>query len=122
MTTGPATLPDEVSSYHTVWVTPPRAVPVAVRYATAGGRLYCFGDGELRDVADGTRVQAALHRIAFGPPVVTFGATVRTVASADVEREALLELLAHVPLGRSLEQVEQSVACHRERRVVALVP
>jgi hypothetical protein len=119
--TVPATLPDEVSSYHTVWVTPPRAAPVAVRYATSGGKLYCFGDDELREVADGTRVQAALHRIASGPPVVTFGATVRTVAPDDVEREVLLELLEHVPLGRSLDEVDESVARHRERRVVMLV-
>jgi hypothetical protein len=113
-------LPDEVSSYHTVWVTVPGRPPVALRYATAGDRLYCFGDGELGDVADGTRVQAALHRIASGPPVVSFDVTVRTVTADDVEREALLELLAHVPLGRSLDEVEESVTRHRARRVVEL--
>jgi hypothetical protein len=118
--TAPAALPDEVSSYHTVWVTVAGRPPVAVRYATAGDRLYCFGDDELRDVADGTAVQAALHRIAFGPPVVTFGATVRTVTGDGVEREALLELLAHVPLGRSLDEVEESLTRHRTRRVVEL--
>jgi len=114
-------LPEQVSSYHTVWVTSPGREPVAVRYATAGERLYCFGDDELRDVRDGARVTAAVHRIASGPPVVSFSATVRDVPGEAVDREALLELVAHVPLGRSLDEVERALEQHRGRRVVELV-
>ena len=115
-------VPGETKSYHTVWVTPPGERPHALRYATTDGRLYCFGDDGLRDVADGSRVAASVRRIAFGPPVVAFDATVRTVPPADVDREALLELAAHVPLGRDLAEVERTlVEWTATRRIVELI-
>ena len=115
-------LPKDVSSHHTVWVTPPGDRVHAVRYATAGDHLYCFGDDGLGAVGDGTRVDATLHRIANGPPVAAFGATIRTATPDEVELEAVLELLAHVPLGRTLEDVEAAADdARRHRRIVELV-
>jgi hypothetical protein len=93
-----------------------------VRYAVDGDRLICFGDEALHDVPDGTRVSASVHEIAGGHEVAAFGAAVRELPAADVPAEALLELLAHVPLGRNLRDVEASLVRHRDgRRVVALV-
>jgi hypothetical protein len=115
-------IPAETKSYHTVWVSRPGDRAHAIRYATADGHLYCFGDDGLSDVDDGSRVSASVHRIAYGPPLFGFDATVRTVAPADVNREALLELLAHVPLGRDLDEVEHTVdELMQTRRVVELV-
>jgi hypothetical protein len=115
-------LPKDASSHHTVWVTSPGDRVHAVRYATAGDHLYCFGDDGLRAVHDGTRVGATLHRIANGPPVAAFDATVRTVTPDEVEVEAVLELLAHDPLGRTLEEVEAAADdARRHRRIVELV-
>lgn len=115
-------LPAEAKSHHTVWVRQPGERVHAVRYATAGGHLYCFGDDGLSQIDDGSQVAASLHRIANGPPVAEFGATVRTVPAADVSVEALLELLDHVPLGRDLDEVVRTVdEIRRTRRVVELV-
>ena len=115
-------LPAEATSHHTVWVTRPGERVHAVRYAAVDGHLYCFGDDGLRTFADGTRVSASLHRIANGPPVAAFDATVQTVAPEAVNREALLELAAHVPLGRDLDEVERTIDdWRRSRRIVELV-
>ena len=93
-----------------------------MRSAAANGRLYCFGDDGLADISDGTQVAASVHRIANGPPLSHFDAIVRTVAPDDVDREALLDLAAHVPLGRNLAEVENALAHWRqERRIVELV-
>jgi hypothetical protein len=116
------TLPNGVSSHHTVWVRPPGAEPHPLRYAVDGDRLICFGDGTLEGVRDGARVALTIHEIAGGHQVAAFGAAVRELRAAEVPTEALLELLAHVPLGRSLEDVELNLARYRDaRRVVALV-
>jgi hypothetical protein len=118
-------LPAEAKSYHTVWVSQagtPAERAHAVRYAAVDGHLYCFGDDGLRHISDGSRVSASIHRIANGPPLLAFDATVRTVEPADVNREALLELVAHIPLGRDLTQVEHTVdEWARTRRIVELV-
>jgi hypothetical protein len=116
------TVPKEISSYHTVWVRTGYGWAVPVRYATSGEHLYCFGDDGLADVVDGERVAATVHRIANGPPLFGFSATVRTVVPAEVDPEVLSELLAHVPLGRTLSEVQHSLDDHRQRRwVVELV-
>jgi|SRR6478735_3055749 hypothetical protein len=116
------TLPAGVSSHHTVWVHPPGAEPHPLRYAVDGDRLICFGDGMLDGISDGARVSVTIHEIAGGHEVAAFGVAVRDLPAAEVPTEALLELLAHVPLGRNLDDVEQSLARYRDaRRVVALV-
>lgn len=116
-------LPASAGSHHTAWVQPPHGAAHPLRYAVDAGRLVCFGDDVLADVGDGEHVTVTIHEIAGGPAVGGFGASVRQLPSTDVPDEALLELLAHVPLGRNLTEVEDRLAYQREhRRVVALVP
>jgi hypothetical protein len=117
-------VPKEISSHHTVWVRPRDGYGPAVpaRYATSGEHVYCFGDDVLAEVLDGERVAATVHRIANGPPLFGFSATVRTVVPDKVDAEVLNELLTHVPLGRTLSEVQHSLDDQRQRRrVVELV-
>jgi hypothetical protein len=115
-------LPSTASSHHTVWVGPPGDVPHPVRYAVDGDRLVCFGDDALAGIPDGTRVTAAIHEIAGGPAVASFGGSLQHLAPKEVPGEALLELLAHVPLGRDLDEVQASLSRVRAgRRIVAIV-
>jgi len=117
------TLPAAVGSHHTVWVSPPGARPRPVRYAVDGERLVCFGDDGLSDVRDGTHVSLSVHEIAGGPELASLGAMVRSLPPAEVDDAALGELLAHVSLGRTLDEVNASLERHRQgRRIVALVP
>lgn len=118
------TLPDEVRSHHTAWV----AVagdndrpPVPVRYALTGESLVMFGDDELAGVANGTRVSITIHDIHDGPPLTSFGATLRDIAPADVDAEALGELVAHISLGHDLIEVNRHLDEIRERRRVVAV-
>lgn len=117
-------LPDEVRSHHTAWVGVPgghdrKAAPV--RYAIAGESLVMFGDEELSGIADGTRVTVTVHEIRNGPPLRSFGATLRDLAPSDVDAEALGELVAHVSLGHDLAEVAQHLdEIRANRRVVAL--
>ncbi|MBK5287910.1 MAG: hypothetical protein JJE46_05515 [Acidimicrobiia bacterium] len=116
-------LPVEVGSHHTVWVHPPGGVAHPVRYAVDGDRLVCFGDGILAAVPDGTHVSASIHEIAGGQAVAAFGASFCELAPESVGADALLELLAHVPMGRDLDEVETHIEQQRaDRRIVALVP
>jgi hypothetical protein len=118
------TIPKEISSYHTVWVRSRdgHGRAVSARYATNGEHVYCFGDAGLAEVLDGERVAATVHRIADGPPLFEFWATVRTVAPDKVDPEVLSELLEHMPLGRTLSEVQHSLDDQRQhRRIVELV-
>src|SRR5690348_4207715 len=98
------TLPAAVKSHHTAWVTAPGMPPRAVRYAVEGDRLVCFGDDGLVSVPDGSRVSVAVHEIAGGQMLATFAASVRRLAPQEIDTNALVELLAHVSLGRTLEE------------------
>lgn len=116
-------LPAAAKKHHTVWVHAPGGRPRAARYAVDGDRIVCFGDGPLADIADGTRVTAVIHEIATGPPLTEFPALLQVVDAQNVERNALFELLDHVPLGRTAEEVEAAFEWHRStRRLVALLP
>lgn len=116
------TLPAAVKSHHTVWVSAPGARPRAVRYAVDGERLVCFGDDGLASVPDGSRVSLAVHEIAGGEMLATFSATMRELAPDAIDTNALVELLAHVSLGRTLAEVEANLEAQRSRRrVVELV-
>jgi hypothetical protein len=67
-------------------------------------------------------VSAAIHEIAGGPAVATFDGLLRDLSPMDIPGEALLELLAHVPLGRSLDEVQASLSRVRAgRRLVAIL-
>lgn len=114
-------LPSAVTSHHSAWLAPPGAVPHVVRYVTEGEQLICFGDGVLRDVPDGAPVTVSIHEIAGGRLLATFGARVGTIPPEQVSTSALAELLDHVPLGRSMDEVGRGLDRARaERRVVGL--
>lgn len=118
-------LPPAAGSHHTVWVSceGPGCRPRPVRYSVDGDALVCFGDGALRDVADGTRVRAAIHEIAGGPLLAEFHATARTAEQDEVDPSAFAGLLDHVSLGPDPEHVEQALAEQRaSRRVLILRP
>jgi hypothetical protein len=94
-----------------------------VRYAVEEDRLVCFGDNGLVDVPDGARVTVAIHEISGGQLVAQFGASLRVLAPDAVTTNALVELLEHVPLGRTLEEVQRHLDVQRaERRILGLVP
>jgi hypothetical protein len=114
----------QVKGHHTVWVKKaewPRSVPV--RYAVSGDSMVTFGDGALAALSPGDRAVATVHEIAGGPQIASFGVTINEVPPDDVDREALLELVAHVPLGATLAEVNARVdELSHTRRVIALVP
>ncbi len=114
----------EIKGHHTVWVKKlewARSVPV--RYAVSGDSMVTFGDDGLAALAQGDRVVATVHEIAGGPSIASFGVTVTEVPPDEVDREALLELVAHVHLGATLAEVNARVdELRRTRRILALVP
>lgn len=116
-------LPAAATSHHTAWVTSPSGSSHPVRYAVDGERLVCFrGDG-LGRVPDRAHVSVSIHAIAGGQLVAQFGASLRWLAPDEVGMNALIELLEHVPLGRSLEEVQVNLAKQRAtRQVIELVP
>lgn len=116
------TLPAPVGKHHTIWIRGPVGAPRAARYAVEGDHVVLFADG-LDDMRDGTKVTASVHEIAGGPSVAEFAATLRDLDATQVAEAALYELLDHVPLGRTSEEVRQSFERHRDtRRVVGLIP
>ena len=116
-------LPAEVSSHHTAWVSIPGTTAHPVRYAVDGDRLVCFGDEILRLVPDETRVSVAIHEIAGGRLLAAFAASLRTLPADAVATNVLAELLDHVALGRTIEEVSTHLADARaHRRIVELVP
>jgi hypothetical protein len=89
----------------------------------SGNALVTFGDGDLAGLASGDRATASVHEIAGGPAITSFAVSVSEVPPDDIDKEALLELLEHVPLGATLSAVDAAVDQVRHtRRVVALVP
>jgi hypothetical protein len=68
-------------------------------------------------------VSVSIHEISGGQLLAQFGASLRVLAPDAVETNALVELLDHVPLGRSLEEVRANLDEQRaKRRVLELVP
>jgi hypothetical protein len=115
-------MPTAVTSYHTAWLTPLGGRAHPVRYAVAGPRLVCFGDNGLAKVPDGGRVSVSIHEIAGGQARETFSASLRRLAPDEIDMNALAELLAHVSLGRTIEEVQASLDEQRaHRRVVEIV-
>jgi hypothetical protein len=96
------------------------ARPIPVRYAVRGNSLVTFGDEGLAGLVAGDRVVATVHDIAGGPLLESLGVTVTDIPPAEVYREAVL---AHVPLGATLAEVNARVdeLCWT-RRIMALVP
>lgn len=116
------TLPAPFKNHHTVWVRRPRCAPIPLRYALDGDQIVLFGDA-LGSVPAGTVVAASVHEIAGGPELAGLSATVIDVDPQQVAEQAIYELLDHVPLGRTAEEVQRGFEHHRStRRLVALVP
>ncbi len=114
-----------IGSHHTIWIDGPSLEkPLPVRYASDDDRIYCFGDDGLAGVPDGERVSAAVHEISGkgGHRLAQISGTLREIDGSEVADDALLELLAHVPLGRDLDEVGRALEHHRTRRLVAVVP
>jgi hypothetical protein len=90
-----------------------------VRYAVDGDRMVCFGDQLPVDAADGTLVFVAVHEIAGGPALAEMRTFLRDASADELDSNAVLDLLEHVPLGRTRDEVDASLARHRTRRLVA---
>jgi hypothetical protein len=93
-----------------------------VRYAVDGDQLVCFGDDGLAGVRDRTSVTVSIHEIAGGQVVARFGALLYELDPEAVAEVALIELLDHVALGRTLDEVRAALTTHRRRRMLALSP
>ena len=116
------TLPALFRNHHTVWIRSGHRPARSARYALDGDRLVLFAD-DLADVADGAVVTAAVHEIAGGAELASFKAIAREVGGQQVEEQAIYELLDHVSLGRTGEEVRSGMERHRStRRILALAP
>jgi hypothetical protein len=114
------TLAPAVPRHHTAWIHTGAGRPRAVRYAVDGERLVCFGDELPADAIDGSRVSVTVHEIAGGPELAVLNRVVHDVNGDEVDRNAVLELLDHVPLGRDRREVDAALSAHLHRRIVAL--
>ncbi len=110
-----------VSSHHTVWIHDERHRAVPERYAVDGDRLVCFGDRGLAAIPDGSQVWASVHEIAGGAALESFSAVVRQLAFDEIPVGALAELLDHVSLGRTSDEVAAQMEAQRHRRIIELV-
>lgn len=116
-------LPTAVTSHHTAWVSSPGRQPHPVRYAVDGDKLVCFGDAGLEGVPDHTHVSVSIHEIAGGQVVAQFGAALHLLTPDEVSTNALVELLDHVVLGRTLAEVQIHLDDQRaNRRILELIP
>jgi hypothetical protein len=115
------TLSADVTRHHTAWVHCSGCRPTAVRYAVDRDRLVCFGDELPDDATEGRDVFVNVHEIAGGPALEHLHGRVRVVEADDVDPNAVLELLDHVSLGRTADEVTAAIERHRRRRLVAFV-
>ena len=113
------TLPALVARHHTAWIHCSNCRPHPVRYAVDGDRMVCFGDVLPVDAVDGSLVFVAVHEIAGGPALAEMRTLLRDVSADELDANTVLELLEHVPLGRTRDEVDASLARHRTRRLVA---
>ena len=114
------TLPDTVNRHHTAWVHCDACAPHPIRYAIDGERLVCFGDQLPTEAASGRRVTVTVHEIAGGPPLAEFAGPLHDVNADEVDPNAILDLLEHVPLGRTRSERDAAIARHRTRRLVTV--
>ena len=113
------TIPLSVTRHHTAWIHCDQCRPHPVRYAVDGDRMVCFGDDLPVGANNGQRVFITVHEIAGGPAVAEMTSTVQDVPADDLDPNAVLDLLEHVSLGSTADEVERAVARHRSRRLVA---
>ena len=109
-------------SHRAVWVRRPReSRGRVVRVTWDGDRPVCFGDGPLADIADREHVFVDVgtgdHTL-----VDEFAARVTELAPDLVADEVILDLVDYVTLGRTVEEVQESLRRYRQRRLLALNP
>jgi hypothetical protein len=114
------TLSAEVTKHHTAWVQLADARARTVRYAVSGDRMVCFGDELPAGATNGSHVSVTVHDIAGGSAVAQLSGTVRDIAAGDVDANAVLDLIEHVSLGRTTDEIDAAIVSHRQRRLVAL--
>jgi hypothetical protein len=89
--------------HDTVWVRKPgwtRSLPA--HYALSNDGLVVFGDrGPLAELADGDHATATIREPESGRDVENFAVTVSEIPHGAVDHDALLALVAHVPLGNN---------------------
>jgi hypothetical protein len=92
-----------------------------VRVAWDGDTPVCFGDGPMADFADGEHV---FVDVGTGNSTLLdeFAAQVRELAPELVADELILELVDHISLGHTPEEIAESFARLRGRRILALQP
>jgi len=113
------TLPAPVARHHTAWIHCADCRPHPVRYSVDGDKMVCFGDELPAGATDGCRMFVTVHEIAGGPALAEMSLTLRDVAADELDPNAVLDLLEHVSLGRTAEEVDRAIARHRSRRLVA---
>ena len=99
------TLPGSVTRHHTAWIHCADCPSHPVRYAIDGDRMLCFGDALPYGAANGRQLFVAVHEIAGGQALAEI---IWRYASRghDLDRNAVIELLEHISLGRTAEEVE----------------
>jgi hypothetical protein len=110
-------LPDTVNRHHTAWIHCDACPPHPIRYAVDRDRIVYFGD-QLTAAATGRRV--TVHEIAGGPLLAEFAGLLHDVNADEVDANAILDLLEHVPLGRTRSERDAAIARHRTRRLVTV--
>ena len=111
-------LPASVARHHTAWIECPHCRPHPVRYAVDGDRMVSFCDGLPEGARDGQSVNVTVHEIAGGPPLAHLSTTLHEVTADELDPNAVLELLEHVSLGRTPDEVDAAIERHRHRRFV----
>ncbi len=114
------TLPDSVMRHHTAWIHCADCSSHPVRYAVDADRLVVFGDQLPAGATHGRQVFVTVHEIAGGPALAEMSLTLRDVSADQLDPNSVLDLLEHVSLGRTAEEVDEAIARHRHRRVVTL--
>ena len=114
------TLPDPVMRHHTAWIHCADCPPHPVRYAVDADRLVCFGDDLPAGATNGRQLFVTVHEIAGGPALAEMNLTLSDVSVDDLDPNSVLELLEHISLGRTAEEVDAAIARHRHRRLVTL--
>jgi len=113
------TLAASVLRHHTAWVHCAECRPHPVRYAVDGDRMVCFGDELPACATNGRRVFVTVHELAGGPTLAEMTSTLRDLVADEIDANAVLDLVEHVSLGRTANEVDDAIARHRTRRLVA---
>jgi hypothetical protein len=113
-------LPAAVNRHHTAWIQCDGCAPHPFRYAVDGDRIVCFGDRLLGGAGNGRRVTVTVHEIAGGAAVAEFTGSLCDANADDIDANAILDLLEHVPLGRTPGERAAALAQHRTRRLVTV--